>query len=155
MFQEKTEAVVRQEREDRRTESGVMLVKVDTSHEWRPKGAMTKPPMRATGLPLDLASELVIRLNRQSIEEDRRRWAVVVGQGNWYGVLTFPLAVTEERPDDPAAWPPTMKMVDLTPGEAGIRCRDLNRSIRETAFIPRIWGVVVRRPVVDLVPSEV
>ena len=153
--QRKADAVLRQMQEDRITESGVLLMRVDTSNGRRPKGSTTQPPMRATGLPLDLASELVIRLNRQSIHEDRHCWSVVAGRGRRYGVVTIPLAVTEERPDDPMAFPSGMKMVDSTPSDAGQRRCQINKGILAVARVPKLWAVVVRRPVVGQVPSRV
>jgi len=40
-------------------------------------------------------------------------------------------------------------------GEAGLRCREMNKSILLTARVPKLWAVVVRRPVVGQVPSRV
>jgi len=161
MFQDFTSNGVRIEREPREqrrmlsTDFGVVVVRTPTDPQWKPRTCGAIPPLRSSGLPFEIANHLVIGLNRQMIEQDRRRWCVVVRENAGYGVLSIVLHVVGDRPEDPSAWYPTMKLTDVTRSEATAMRSDLNKSILATAYVPKIWSLVIRRPVESAVVAGV
>jgi len=126
------------------------VVQYEILEPWKPTGPVSMPPMKASGLPREIAASIVLTMNQQCIDNQNGRWHVLV-RGNmkgWWGVAAVDLygATMPESPND---LPMHVDGRDMTKREASELVRDKNQKIRKVSICPRRWHVVIAPPIME------
>ena len=107
---------------------------------WHPNGPGSCPPSLTNGFSFEVSRQFAIAYNKSLQSRQRHRWAVVMTNST---ILFLSNINHEDRPEDPAGFPPCVK-VGFTQREAEETMISENRERHRVAHVPRSWTVALK-----------
>ena len=112
-----------------------------TNLDWVPKKSSDVPPSPTKGYGWKLSADFCRLFNQSEFARRRRRWAVLTNRGD---ALILCGIRDEDRPLDPAAFPPCVQD-GLTYHDAETMAINDNAARFAVARVPRQWTISLRR----------
>lgn len=104
---------------------------------WQPRNIRSQPPAIVQHLPGEILIAMAILYNGSDHAKLRRRWAVVTT----HGLMLIHDIPEDQRPNDPAAFPPGTRLID---GKAEDTAIVENTPRHDLARVPREWTIPLR-----------